>query len=155
MSDEIEIQMPLPLDSDGFLRRECPTCEREFKWLYSEESDAAPEDGGYYCPYCGVQAPTDAWWTKSQLDFATGIATKEFVVPELEKFQRNLSQMARRSGGLLDFKPGRLDVDEPDAPVEVDDMRRVDFPCHPSEPVKILEDWTRPVRCLICGKTAP
>ena len=29
--------MEIPLDSDGFLRRECPTCEREFKWLLHRE----------------------------------------------------------------------------------------------------------------------
>jgi hypothetical protein len=30
---------------------------------------------------------------------------------------------------------------------EVDDMTLVAFPCHPSEPLKILDDWRKPVRC--------
>ncbi len=34
---------------------------------------------------------------------------------------------------------------------ETDDMTRVEVGCHPSEPVKIIEDWDRPVFCLICG----
>ncbi len=29
--DKVSFGMTIPLDSDGFLRRECPTCEREFK----------------------------------------------------------------------------------------------------------------------------
>jgi hypothetical protein len=33
-------------------------------------------------------------------------------------------------------------------------MRRVDFLCHPAEPVKVLDDWGRPVHCLICGESA-
>ena len=31
-------------------------------------------------------------------------------------------------------------------------MTRVDFACHPSEPLKVLDDWREPVRCLICGQ---
>ncbi len=37
--DEVSFRMTIPLDSDGFLRRECPTCEREFKWQPSEAED--------------------------------------------------------------------------------------------------------------------
>ena len=61
---EVTLSMAIPVDSDGFLRRECPTCEREFKWLPTSQGDggaAAVPDGGYFCPYCGVQAPADAW----------------------------------------------------------------------------------------------
>ncbi len=62
MSDEVTLSMSLPLDGDGFLRRECPTCEREFKWLPSPqhgEGDAAaasdePAPERYFCPYCAV-----------------------------------------------------------------------------------------------------
>jgi hypothetical protein len=32
-------------------------------------------------------------------------------------------------------------------------MRRVDFRCHPEEPVKVLDDWNRSVHCPICGAT--
>jgi hypothetical protein len=37
-------------------------------------------------------------------------------------------------------------------PDEPNDMRRVDFRCHPAEPAKVLESWTEPVHCLICGQ---
>ncbi|HEV7751795.1 MAG TPA: hypothetical protein VGO71_09640, partial [Baekduia sp.] len=62
----------MPLDSDGFLRRECPTCEREFKvfvhQVAGEEADAqGPQPGGYYCPYCAIQADANAWFTKAQI----------------------------------------------------------------------------------------
>ena len=32
--NEIRLSVPFPLDSEGFLRRECPSCRREFKWLH-------------------------------------------------------------------------------------------------------------------------
>jgi hypothetical protein len=41
--------------------------------------------------------------------------------------------------------------DEPSELTEEDDMRRVDFSCHPGEPLKVLEHWTKPARCLVCG----
>src|SRR6266511_2386951 len=96
MSDEIHLSMSLPLDSDGFLRRECPTCERE------------------------------------------------------------IDRLNRSSGGLIGIE-AHLERDEPEpAPEldETDDMRRIDFTCHPAEPVKVLDDWDGPVHCLICGEPA-
>ena len=56
--DDVTLEMSIPLDDDGFLRRACPTCEREFKWLPStndEEAIDSPEVDHYFCPYCGVQ----------------------------------------------------------------------------------------------------
>lgn len=41
---EIPIPMSLPLDKDGFLRRECPNCERQFKWWPSSSSEETSED---------------------------------------------------------------------------------------------------------------
>ncbi len=57
-------------------------------------------------------------------------------------------------GGLLGIR-AEVSMEGPDAPPELeepDDMRRVDFPCHPAEPAKVLDDWDREVHCLICGK---
>jgi hypothetical protein len=151
--DEV-LKMSVPLDSDGFLRRECPTCDREFKWLPSGDSeeggneDAIEVDpGGYFCPYCGVQAPPGSWSTKAQIEAAKAM-TLQHVLPELENLGRGIG---RSGGGLID-----ISLTVPDAPVtptltEEDDMLRIDFSCHPSEPLKILESWDRPVRCLLCG----
>jgi hypothetical protein len=36
---EHQLSMSFPLDSDGFLRRVCPSCEREFKWLPTPEGE--------------------------------------------------------------------------------------------------------------------
>ena len=136
--DEVTLGMSIPLDSDGFLRRECPTCEREFKWLQTsgetDEGTETADEGGYFCPYCGVQAPADTWLTGAQVALAQNIVATELVRPMLRKF------------GTYD-EPERLDP-----LTEADDMTRVDFACHPSEPLKVLDDWRKVVRCLICGK---
>lgn len=154
--DEVTVGMAVPLDSDGFLRRECPTCEREFKWLAATDEDDAsdPPDGGYFCPYCAIQAPPDAWFTQAQLELAENIVARDVVGPMLDDFSRDLKRMGRQSGGLLDVTVSHDGPEEMDPLVEEDDMRRVDFPCHPAEPIKVLDDWDGPVHCLMCGQPA-
>ncbi len=150
---KITLSMEIPVDSDGFLRRECPTCEREFKWLPAAEDDDAvsPLDGGYFCPYCGVQAPDDAWSTKAQLALARDITQAEVVEPMLSKFADDIARTFQRAGMTTRSAP-RRQLGEPEPLTEADDMTRVDFTCHPSEPLKVLDDWREPVRCLICGQ---
>lgn len=69
MGDEIRVPVSLPLDSDGFLRRECPTCEEEFnptceeefKWFSHAEGDHDAEQASqYFCPICGAAAGLDS-----------------------------------------------------------------------------------------------
>jgi len=140
VGEEKTTSMALPLDSDGFLRRECPTCEREFKWLAATgDDDATPApDGGYFCPYCSVQAPPDAWFTPAQLERARATVAHDLVVPELKRFERQGFEV-------------EINAPEPEPLTETDDMRRIDVYCHPEEPVKVLDDWDRPVHCLLCG----
>ena len=50
----MDFQVSLPLDSDGFLRRECPHCMQEFKWHHgpaNEEAETANEPAA-----CGSDA---------------------------------------------------------------------------------------------------
>lgn len=155
MEDEYETSMSVPLDSDGFLRRQCPTCERELKWLAQEEEGEEPlpePEGGYYCPYCAIQATGDSWWTEAQLEMAQSILMQEVVGPELDKFKRSVEGM--NAGGFLSFSV-ETDTPKPADPLtEIDDMRRVDFSCHPGAAVKVLDDWQREVHCPICGRPA-
>ncbi len=157
MSDEVQLSVSLPLDGDGFLRRACPTCEREFKWVSSEaaEVESSPvSEGGYYCPYCAIQAPENAWWTVAQLEIVDSVATQDIVGPEFKKFERSLRDISRQSGGFVSASLKTDIPPEADPLVETDDMRRVDFECHPTKPVKVLDDWARAVHCLICGTAA-
>lgn len=156
MDEDITLGMTVPLDSDGFLRRECPTCEREFKWLAaSDEDDASdPLDGGYFCPYCSIQAPPDAWFTQAQLELAENVVAREVVGPLLDDLARDLKRVGRQSGGLVRVDVKRDEPEQMDDLVEDDDMRRVDFSCHPGEPVKVVDDWAGAVHCLMCGHPA-
>ncbi len=158
MSDgDVTLSMSVPLDSDGFLRRECPACERDLKWLPNAADDAesieAPE-GGYFCPYCATQAPPGSWFTQAQIDLAHGIVATEVVGPALNEFTRDINNMAAARGGMLGVSASYEGPDEVDPLTEPNDMRRIDFACHSAEPAKVLDDWDGQVHCLICGRPA-
>lgn len=155
--DQVELGMSLPLDLDGFLRRECPTCGREFKAFVDpdEDDDAEPDsDEGYFCPYCGVQAPGDAWWTKAQLELAESIIVAQVVGPAVKDLDESFKNLTRRSQGMVRTSVKYDEPEEADPLTEEDDMRRVDFGCHPTQPLKVLDDWRKPARCYICGEAS-
>ncbi len=145
----------IPLDSDGFLRRECPTCEREFKWLHTPEEGATgetPSDGGYFCPYCGVQAQANSWLTKAQVELARRLVASRVVGPMLEKFADDVRSIGRNSREMVRAEVTADAPEESEPLTEVGDMTRVDCGCHPTEPVKVLDGWDGAVFCLVCGQ---
>jgi hypothetical protein len=102
---------------------------------------------GYACPYCAQRATADRWWTKAQAQFVSALALSEIVGPALEGLERDPDPNA-----LISFE---VRVEKPAAPSplagEPNDMTRVDFECHPSEPVNIDSSWSGDVHCIICG----
>jgi hypothetical protein len=155
MSD-VTVQISMLLDADGFLRRECPTCEREFKWRSGSENEETTAElpEVYYCPYCNEPSSLDGWWTQEQLAYARQYAAAEVLGPELEQFQRNIAGM-NQSGSIVQIN---MDVTLPTRPeplIEPNDMIRVDLPCHPEEPLKVAEGWGSEIACLVCGIRYP
>jgi hypothetical protein len=147
------MEISLPLDSDGFLRRECPHCEREFKWHNgpaNEEAERQPPSDVFYCPLCGEPAGPESWWTQVQLELIDN-ATDRFIGQELGDMFKGLERSTRRNK-FVKFKADRVDVpDVADPLVEPDDMTMMTSPCHPWAPVKISDDHEGPVHCLVCG----
>lgn len=142
--------MTLPLD-DGFLRRECPNCERQFKWHHGptdERPGDAVEPDVYWCPYCGETAPPDDWWTPEQLEFAQASLAGPVMREMADEFKRS---MRRQRHSLVEVSISHDEPEPPSALHELGDMIIVQSPCHPWEPIKIAEDWSRTVYCLLCG----
>lgn len=147
----VEIPIELPLDIDGFLRRECPNCEQEFKWHHGPTDDA-PEDfiypPVYCCPRCGRSAENDSWWTPAQLTYAE----ESLAGPALGVIADELASGFRGITGI-EFRPAN-NTDQPAPPdpmVEPDDMMLIIAPCHPWEPVKVPDVSVAPYYCLLCG----
>jgi DNA-directed RNA polymerase subunit RPC12/RpoP len=144
--------MSIPLDSDGFVRRACPSCAREFKWHSGPTADAPADRQAaeeYFCPYCGSPAAPDQWFTEEQVEYARQVALAE-AMPELRDQLRRALEPLNRSGFVkAEIKGG--DAGHPPPLVEDDDMLMVASPCHRYEPVKVDENWSDPVHCLVCG----
>lgn len=138
------LELKIPLDADGYLRRECPNCEREFKRIVvgpSESKVSHPATAGLYCPYCGVQALSNRWLTKSQVAL-TKVAVADQVAD------------AKPHGALKSLSSlvswGRTAVPQVEA-IELNDMEVVRFTCHPKGPIKVYDGWIGKVHCLVCG----
>lgn len=155
---EKSIPISLPLDKDGFLRRECPSCLRQFKWWHSPADDQGKEPvqppEGYYCPYCHEHTEPGSWWTEEQLEYAKAMMMAEALQPELRRFKRNV-ESANDLGSLVHLSVSLPPMARPEPLTEPDDMVRVDLPCHLEEPLKVADDWTGEVACLVCGIRYP
>jgi hypothetical protein len=149
----MEIQVEILLDPSGFIRRECPTCEREFKWFHGA-TEGKPDDfiepDVYFCPYCGEPSGQDTWWTPAQLEYAQEMAAgpiNEYIVGEL----KSMFKPSRRSEVRVDVSG----VSYPETPaplIDPDDMTMVEPPCHPFEPLKVQDNWEGMLHCLMCGQ---
>jgi hypothetical protein len=149
-----DVQVPIPADEDGFVRRECPNCKRQFKWHdgpANEEAGSEPAPPSYYCPLCGGPALVDEWFTEEQIDHVGATAMPTLV----REFQREMKDAfrssSRRSGIRFQVDNGDV-LDVPAALIEPNDMQIVASPCHPYEPVKVPDGMAGPFHCLICGE---
>lgn len=135
----MEFSVSIPLDQDGFIRRECPTCRAQFKWHHGPINDDAVSSApavSYYCPLCGHPADVDAWLTTEQAEFVRASAMPDLL--------RSLES---------EFK-GLTITDSPSAPpalTESNDMQMIVPPCHDFEPIKVPDELAGPFHCLVCG----
>lgn len=146
----MDVSASLPLDPDGFLRRECPKCVQEFKWQSGPTNDR-PVDWNdppvYWCPLCGQASERDQFFTPAQVEFLQESA----VAAQLAMLDDSMERALRGSRGLT-YRRGN-DGPEPPAPLsEPDDMNQVASPCHSWEPVKVSSSSTPPYFCLACGE---
>jgi hypothetical protein len=148
MNEEIRVSVSLPEDSDGFFRRECPACERQFKWFgHSAGSpDSEPVDQ-YFCPLCGAVAGADSWWTPAQLEYA-----RELALPEAQRLAMDMMKDAFKGVQGVTFtandEPGSATAEPLSEP---DDMMIAEPPCHRNEPVKVPQEAAGNLHCIICG----
>ena len=157
---EVTLPMSLPLDSEGFLRRECPACERQFKWWASQPGGGDGDDAvnetveAYFCPYCYEPAAPDAWWTKEQRAYAQQLVAAEVIGPRMRDLKHGIDRV-NRPGSLVRVETQLSVAGRPDPLTELEDMVRIDVPCHPEEPLKVDDEWDDEVACLSCGIRYP
>jgi hypothetical protein len=174
---DIRLTIQLPVDDEGFLRRECPLCRREFKVRVRKDelrdlagrglqSFLGEEDSGdiavdvenagstqLTCPYCGQQAGPDSWWTEAQLAYVRAFAKNILAEMVNEQLIRPLKSRygGRRAGPVsISLEARELPTEEPWISPEINDMGVIDLPCCGRQ-IKVDEAWSQTVRCHFCG----
>lgn len=159
----------LPEDALGFVRRECPSCHRQWKtraWasdapaihrrlarhLPHENPDelfmTSVTEQLRACPYCGHKAGAESFFTAEQRAHVEHLAQAygNLVRHELlMQVQRTLSQNPYPT--FVPMKP-----EAPPAPMrdDTDDMRVVHFVCC-GEDARVERFWRRNLHCSRCG----
>jgi hypothetical protein len=158
--------LKIPLDRRGFLRRECPSCHRQFKLRWSARDALLVQRRlgkllvhandhellrGFTlrrCPYCAFQADADDWWTEEQRQLLSRRAAalgEEIRYEQLRHVERS---GVHGAGATFVAVPPDPFSFKPRA--EPDDMRVVPLLCC-SEDVKVRESWENRLACPFCG----
>jgi hypothetical protein len=177
----ISFNIALPLDTDQFLRRECPLCFGQFKLetgeedrqslierqleayllhegleLRAETADAAAEEGEeeeLWCPYCGQAAPKDQWWTQEQIEYI-GIFGYNIMAEIINKeFIRPMKRkFSGRQRGLISLRFEGKEMEYQEPWISPESD---DMTIHDLPccglRVKLEDDWAGTVYCYQCG----
>jgi len=144
----MEIQASLPVDGDGFIGRECPTCLGRFKAPISDGNIV-----GQFCPYCGHE-DEDCWWTPEQLEYMRALALNA-IQPALDSAFAGLEQ----SNGLISITVDRSQPPAAIAPAEREgaEIRAGCRACGTEVKLEMsrlvtTDGGSAPFTCLQCGK---
>jgi len=174
---EIVQNVKFPLDDDGFFRRECPLCGKEFKVLFKKEeladltyidSDSYMLDtqetseladlneylkAEYFCPYCSQKSAVDKYWTQEQVAYINVFL--ENIMAQI--INKNLINPMKKSFGKaksepisIQFTGNELNQKEPWISPEVNDMDIFELPCCDRK-IKVKDDWLDTIYCFFCG----
>jgi len=155
----------IPLDPQGFFRRQCPDCHREFKLRWTEfdgglilrhlgasirfaNADEVAPDAPLTCPYCAHEGQADAFSTPAQrahLARRAQFLEAEIRFEQLRHVERSLSDNPYPTFLAVPPEPFREEI-EP----EPDDMQVVHLACC-REDIKVPETWIDRIRCPFCA----
>jgi hypothetical protein len=168
MSALDRLEVSLPRDPSGFVRRQCPKCLRVFKTRPSrfdarslhrrlvtlfpfenphEGYDAVPT---WTCFYCGYRADADEWLVRDHVAYLEELAralANHVRYEQLSHISRTLSQNPRPT--FVAVAPEPLPPPVTMAPEE-DDLHPLYLVCC-AEEAKALWDWEGPFYCPRCG----
>jgi hypothetical protein len=157
-------ELELPLDPEGFSRRECPRCGAQFevRWGAREAAVLAcamarrvavdPTEAGTapirFCPYCASPAPADRFFTpdvQRLLDAQARHLEDEVRWHRLRLRPAWTGEPAHPGPSPIAPAHGFAARPSPD-----DELRRIALPCC-GEDQKVSGAWFGPIRCHLCG----
>jgi hypothetical protein len=172
----VRFAVSLATDRDGFLRRSCASCDRDFKtevneselqWalafqvqrmgleIGADASSVTDEARLLRCPYCAFAGADQNMHTDETVSYLKRVILRECLMPQLNKVFSGWEDMfdGRTSGRLVSMRfehtPG-LRAARPFHGPEPPDMDIVDFICC-GKKVKVSHGWTGIQVCVFCG----
>ena len=165
-------QLSFPTDKEGFLRRECPFCQKEFKvkfnqeeisdisnqsieqFLVEESSEQNDEyedntESFYFCPYCGQYSSFNNWWTKEQVKYIH-IVCKNIMAQLINEHLVKPLQKTSRSSSFLKIEAKPISQQQEWIGTEADDLKEVTLKCCERQ-IKLIDNWDKKVFCHFCG----
>lgn len=164
-------ELRLPLDAEGFSRRECPRCGAQFdvRWSAREaavlacamarrvavDADEAGTPPIRFCPYCASSAPADRFFT-SDVQRLLDAAARQL---EDEVRWHRLQSPPAFTGEREHLGPSTIargPTAWPDStgaagtPGSDDELLRIALPCC-GEDQRVSGAWLGPIRCHLCG----
>ncbi len=105
-----EISVPIELDSEGFLDKECPSdpCLFLFK-IHSDDWSSIVRDEEVFCPSCGHTAPAKSWYPRAQVEAARDYALGT-ITNSMNKAMRSDVAASKRRQNRNSFLSITLDV---------------------------------------------
>lgn len=100
LGDTIEYSMPINLDEEGYIDKECPNekCLSKFK-VFGEDWKNLVSDEKVFCPFCRYEAPAESWYTTEQIEQAREQAKEyvasiinEAIIEDVKEFNRTQPQ---------------------------------------------------------------
>jgi hypothetical protein len=98
MSDfTYHFSLPVPVDDDGYLGRECPECNEYFKLV---PGTGLKDSTDCICPYCGYKDHLNNFSTEDQRKYGQSIALRDVVKLLRKQFTDAVKNTPRRSSGF-------------------------------------------------------
>lgn len=103
MSD-INFEIKIEGDSEGYVTFECPFCESEFKLNASEFQDEDNVITELFCPYCGLTNNIDTFYSREVIEQVENIAYN-YMVEQVNEMFNDFKRSVRGNKSIkVDFK---------------------------------------------------
>lgn len=95
--DGQKVSVSIPADAEGYFDRACPSegCLFEFKIHEDDWKDKVREEE-VFCPFCRHGAPSDQWWTETQIEHARQVALSQVKAGINDAMRRDAERWNRR-----------------------------------------------------------
>lgn len=177
--DTIQFNLSISSDRDGFLRRTCGSCGRDFKteidpadfaWALNSQirrvsleigvdpaviAEDQPKEN-LTCPYCQYSTESNEMHTEETVEYLKRFAYRDYALPMMNRLLSGFADSLTTSagGGLISFSVSSTHepFSLPPRPIhgpESADMKIVEFLCC-GRKIKILDGWNQLSSCSFC-----